>query len=459
MTNYNLSGGADREAQILREKISNAKDNLKITGKSYYISNGGDDNNDGLSPETAWKTVEKIEQMGDFLEYGDAVLFERESEFRLKSCIICVDGVTYGAYGQGEKPILIGSEINYADETLWLKTNRPNLWVLQLPTKPCEPKRFTGLDVGIVVFDHGNEVGIMKNSIGDISKDFDFAYQKSFNQLYLYYSGGNPGEIFKDIEIGIKRSFFYGMENAHDITIDNICTKYTGEFSVHFICNAKNITVTNCEFGWIGGCHISSTCRFGNAIEFWCSCENIHIENNYIYQIYDAAISPQGEQGMVCDRFNVIGNLVEYSTYSFELFCFDSIGWFKNSEIHDNIMRFAGYGWGNQRPDKDNASHFTSWSYDLSGSYQNFNVYNNIFDCSSEGLVSWHWTTEKADHSGFKIWDNTYYQKPNEKNLAIWYGQNKDITKTKLTATCQAEFEKAIKTLEKEPKKVIWLEN
>ena len=137
MTNYNLSGGADREAKLLREKILNAKDNLKITGKSYYISNSGNDNNDGLSPETAWKTVEKIEQMGDFLEYGDAVLFERGSEFRLKSCIVCVDGVTYGAYGQGKKPVLIGSEINYADKTLWTKTNRPNLWVLQLPTKPC----------------------------------------------------------------------------------------------------------------------------------------------------------------------------------------------------------------------------------------------------------------------------------------------------------------------------------
>ncbi len=454
--NYGLKGGADREAAALKNKILFAEDTCEITGTRYYISNNGDDRNDGLSPESAWQTTEKINQMGDFLRQGDALLFERGSVFRLKSGILCKSGVTYAAYGKGEKPVLLGSDINYADPSLWVKTNRPNLWELKMPTIPCEPSRFMTCEPGIIVLNN-EKTAILKKAIRDIKEDFDFAYQKPFNKIYLYYSGGNPGEVFNDIEIGIKRSAFYGMEYVENVTIDNICVKFVGDFCVRFIGFNKNITITNCEFGWVGGAPHGTDSRFGNAIEFWCDCENVLIKNNYIYQVYDAGITPQGEHGMVCDRFRVIGNLIEYCTYSFELFCYDSIGWYTNGEVRDNIMRFAGYGWGQQRPEGSHASHYNSWGYDLTGSYKNFKVENNIFDCANGGLFIWHWKTAEVDHQGFKINGNTYYQKPNERNMAIWYGYENNWQESAQKATCQAEFEEAIAALEEKPKLVKWL--
>ena len=45
------------------------------TGTAYYVSNQGDDGNDGLSPETAWSTLDRVNQAS--LEYGDAVFLER----------------------------------------------------------------------------------------------------------------------------------------------------------------------------------------------------------------------------------------------------------------------------------------------------------------------------------------------------------------------------------------------
>ena len=54
MTFYDI----EMKSRELREKIRNAKPVLDIKGTTYYVSADGDDNNDGLSPETAWKTLD-----------------------------------------------------------------------------------------------------------------------------------------------------------------------------------------------------------------------------------------------------------------------------------------------------------------------------------------------------------------------------------------------------------------
>ena len=50
----------DALAARRKEEILNSKDALKIEGTTYYVSNDGDDANDGLSPEKAWKTLERV---------------------------------------------------------------------------------------------------------------------------------------------------------------------------------------------------------------------------------------------------------------------------------------------------------------------------------------------------------------------------------------------------------------
>ena len=43
-----------------KEEILNAKDELVIKGTTYYVSNSGDDNADGKTPETAWQTIDRV---------------------------------------------------------------------------------------------------------------------------------------------------------------------------------------------------------------------------------------------------------------------------------------------------------------------------------------------------------------------------------------------------------------
>ena len=105
-----------------KEEFNTAVTDLETTGKTYYISNNGDDNNDGLSPETAWATLDRAFETywpltRTLLKPGDAVLLERggtwyispdEIEGLTSDAYNIVEGVTLGTYGEGARPLIRG---------------------------------------------------------------------------------------------------------------------------------------------------------------------------------------------------------------------------------------------------------------------------------------------------------------------------------------------------------------
>jgi len=93
----------------------------------YVDAARGDDAHDGLKPETAWQSLAKVSRAP--LGPGDRVLFRRGQIWRGQ--LIPGSGdpqgdVTYGAFGEGAKPILLGSAAADRQED-WLQTG-PGLW-------------------------------------------------------------------------------------------------------------------------------------------------------------------------------------------------------------------------------------------------------------------------------------------------------------------------------------------
>ncbi|MBO7171131.1 MAG: hypothetical protein J6W28_08160, partial [Clostridia bacterium] len=91
-------------------------------GKVYYVSSlNGNDKNDGLTPETAWKTLERVTvKQRKTIVSGDVVAFERGSVFYTYTddgyaAFTAKSGVTYTAYGEGEKPIISAAMGDTAD--------------------------------------------------------------------------------------------------------------------------------------------------------------------------------------------------------------------------------------------------------------------------------------------------------------------------------------------------------
>ena len=73
-------GQIDAKAEELKNRILNAKSEYPRTAQKIYVSNNGDDNNNGETPETAIATLGKLNAMD--IKPGQVVLFERGGVWR-----------------------------------------------------------------------------------------------------------------------------------------------------------------------------------------------------------------------------------------------------------------------------------------------------------------------------------------------------------------------------------------
>jgi len=80
---------------------------------NYFISNNGNDKNNGLSPLYPWRTINKLNSMMKEFSPGDRILFERGSYFVGQINIFCsgnqTEPIIFGAYGEGIDPVISGS--------------------------------------------------------------------------------------------------------------------------------------------------------------------------------------------------------------------------------------------------------------------------------------------------------------------------------------------------------------
>lgn len=430
------NGGVKNEAQIIRNRIFEAEDNLTVTGRRFYVSQNGDDKNDGTSPEKAFKTLERVKQLSESLSSGDGVFFERDSVFRTVYDLDLVSGVVYGAYGKGKKPQINGSEKNFADKSVWEKTENESIWKIA-----CFP--FT--DAGIIVLDGGKEVGKKQIELSELTENGDFYHDWDEKALYFYCDRGNPAEVFGDIEIGVKTRLFHMPVESKDITIDNIDFRYAGIFGVRSDGKVKNITVTNCSFSWIGGSLFNNKSnRFGNGIEFADGCENITVKNCYFEQIFDSGVTFQIGSSPVCN-FTVEDCLFEYNGMSgFEWWTKGDSGEkdgipiditrIENITIKNNLIRLTGYGWS--KATRSPAHIRNGWRDKWYPNMKNFTVSNNLFDCVYGQIISSGW---KVVPDGYNVFDNTYYQ------------GKCDYTSNYEELAC------AVGKLDKSPKKIEWV--
>lgn len=387
------SSESDEDAAKLRKEILEAKDAIKAKGTTYYVSNSGDDENDGTSSDKPWKTLNALTTNEYKIKEGDAILFNRGDIFR--GTFKTLSGVSYGAYGKGDKPAIYGCKSNYAKET-WRRTSEENIYALIYTSSA---------DVGMIVFNHGEAYGNkkLKNAF-ECDEDYEFYHDKDGGMVYLYCSKGKPSDVFYDIELLYDRHIINIPNNSENVYIENLCLKYTGAHGISVGMPVKSITIKNCEIGWIGGSihRTTGNVRYGNGIQFYGQTTDALVDHCWVYQCYDAALTHQyggasnGNPEMNATNISYTNNLVEFSTYSLEYFwgwkedgkCVENPNvYMKDILVENNVMRFAGYGMGLTRPDPGNTAHITTWNTSYNTS-KNFVIKNNIFDTSSVNLIN-----------------------------------------------------------------------
>lgn len=445
-------GGAEIEANALKQKVLESENSLVFSqnGTVYYVSEKGDDANDGLTPETAIRNFHKVSDLP--LKDGDSVLFERGGTFRVKDKVWVKTGVNYGAYGEGPKPLVLGSLKDYAEPSLWEKTSE-NIWSLDLSDAV--------VPAAITTFNHDEFLGEQQfTGIDSIKNDGEFYYDTETKKYYLYFEGGNPGEYFENIEIGTMDFAFRG-DGGERVHIDNFEFKYQTMGAV-VVGAIDKMSVTNCVFGWQGGkiwkVRGEQYIRFGNAIQFWHIANDIVVKNNWVYQVFDAAMTFQG-CGDTQTRFTNIkfeDNLIEYCSMNIEYWARESTKGeppvIKDISIKGNILRFGGCGWGGiYRALKENQALFLAWNDVYTENFDNFVLNQNIFDCADCNMIY----AKANEQQGFYVYDNSYYQKTASGRQPYTH----IFRHYDSPANNQEELEKAVAIVDKSPKCVKWLDN
>lgn len=276
------------------------------TGTAYYIANDGDDSAAGTSPDAAWATIDRLNEAD--LNYGDAVFFRRGDVWRAVQ-VESRPGVTYSAYGEGEKPGLYGSVENGGGAEKW------SLWYEGEDGRKIWVYYKSMLDCGAIYlkenlasekvqsFWNGQTYQVLSNlwntdqteqaaedqaampefdPVVHLTKDLTFFSQASSGlpdtlpiyllgwvdtngreqycltadgPLYLRCDQGNPGELYGEMEFLSPYAPFDGVRD--DVVIDNLTLRYTGRNLLSVAPECGGVLVQNCDLGWSGGCAAS----------------------------------------------------------------------------------------------------------------------------------------------------------------------------------------------------------
>lgn len=475
---------ADRIAEIKNSKSAvTAADITKAGGKCYFISSiNGNDKNDGLSEKTAWKTFDnlyKTKAGGLVVEYlpkeGDGVFFERGSEFYAETYLNSSmrgfngagnlegslgEGVTYGAYGEGEKPLFTAA-MDFRDSGNtgnWVATEYPNVW--RLDDEQVKPDWETGkIEVGNMIFNDGEGIGvrIMPQSedkcfgegetstnrawrcngyeyfytgVSDLTNpgtalkhNLEYIHDQEKQEIYLYWDKGNPSDYFDDIKVSRNAYIFNSGDNCR---VDNLKIAYGTDYALH--PGANGTTVTNCEIGFVGG----SRSSIESGSEIYGSTNGSYFYDCYIHDVGDGAITSQSGGGSADDpdqiqNIEYIGNVMVACGHSAEIWNsvsnLDENGYsinkIKNVLIKDNLMAYNGYGFHQTQAGGANSAGETICG-SMYGEFENCRIEGNVFYKGYGNLYTAYMATYEQPR-GWMAKGNTYVANTYYYNIGYCY--------------------------------------
>ncbi len=467
---YEAQADARRQA-ILSSKTEIVRSDVFVpgetyTGQAYYVSSSaGNDGSSGTSPESPWQSVWQV--INADLRPGDAVFFKRGDMWR-QQLYETVPGVTYSAYGEGEKPVFNNSPEDGADPSKWELTfqgaDGRRIWKFYKDLDPVggiylngteqEAGRVYGYWVGDRYVDLAYrydpapdpdnasgwtlQVGGTQRpetSLEDLEfccmpdltgreYPIDLLGDKCPGPLYLRCDAGNPGLIYDSIEFC---GSYWPIAVSSDCVFDNLAIHYWSVFAFWGHPESdKNVVIQNCEVAYgrqntVGFNQPEPDCAVINDAIYGV-VQNAVIRNNYIHDNDGSGITfethpdsrPQGAGSgpLTGLSFTCTGNLLERCGACIQLN--DGNDWFDFDRItvSDNIAADAGFNYGTKSMGVNSFCPFGCLILGTWGrlSAKTLEVSHNVFLRSRRYILACGYDSVYQTDNGVSFHDNVYIQ-------------------------------------------------
>ena len=162
---------------------------------TYYVdASNGSDANDGLSPDSAWRSIEHVNDQS--FQPGDQILFKRGDVYRTPlepaQSGTADHPIEYGAYGQGANPVFLGS-IDLTDAE-WTQTSPGSgVWTTDAP-------RINQIEPGKIFLD-GDTGNTQATGPSAVDEPGDWHW--SDDQVWVF-ANSDPSQAFNSIELQVQ---------------------------------------------------------------------------------------------------------------------------------------------------------------------------------------------------------------------------------------------------------------
>ena len=279
-------------------------DNVIVDPQAYYIDAvDGNDANDGKTPQTAWKTLTKLNSIT--VNAGNKLLFRTgqtwQGQLEIKNNGTAENPIVIGKYGEGNNPVIsavgliqIHEDNNngQVDDNEWVRYDKEGGISIKFKEPVSDPQNTW---LAIILNSHpyrlkinGQElVGAFDST--ELGNTFKWSYNRDKpGEVFYYYGNDKPSEI----ETNIYTSPLYIHDNQY-IQIENIVLK-GGYVASLFIENANNISINNIEAGDMAkqGIYVKAV----NTVSKNISIKNCKIDSKYTldYSTAQANVSNNG---------------------------------------------------------------------------------------------------------------------------------------------------------------------
>lgn len=242
-------------------------------------------------------------------------------------------------------------------------------------------------DVGSLIFDNEASVGVKVLNEEDLDQDGKFFYDAKKMQIRMR-SYQNPASLHTQIEAAQNNAIVYGKKGASgtDLLVQDFDLRYGGGHAVG-MGGVKRVTFDRMDISYIGGSQLNETTRYGNGIQFWNAAENIIVRNSRLSQIYDSALTAQGQSAAIVNDVKFTNNYVENAEQCFELW--NQGGGVGSSTtgvvFSKNTCVGSGRGWSHaQRPGKEGSDVLM---YAATSPMRNITITDNVFYNAANALV------------------------------------------------------------------------